>query len=65
MENFNDIGLKIREMALRIKELREIENLTAEEMAQKTDVTVEEYIKCENGESDLNFAFINRCAAAL
>ena len=65
MENFNDIGLKIREMALRIKELREIENLTAEEMAQKTDVTVEEYIKCENGESDLNFAFIYRCAAAL
>ena len=65
MENFNDIGLKIREMALRIKELREIENLTAEEMAQKTDVTVDEYIKCENGESDLNFAFIYRCAAAL
>ncbi len=65
MENFNDISLKIREMALRIKELREIENLTAEEMAQKTDVTVEEYIKCENGESDLNFAFIYRCAAAL
>jgi len=65
MENFNDISIKIREMALRIKELREIENLTAEEMAQKTDVTVDEYIKCENGESDLNFAFIYRCAAAL
>ncbi len=65
MENFNDINLKIREMALRIRELREIENLTPEEMAGKTDVTVEEYIKCENGESDLNFAFIYRCAAAL
>ncbi|MBR2384284.1 MAG: AMP-binding protein, partial [Clostridia bacterium] len=33
-------------------------------MAEKTDVSKEEYIRCENGDSDLNFAFIYRCAQA-
>ncbi len=65
MENLRDINLKIREMAERIRELRLIENYTPEEMAEKTGITVDEYLKCENGESDLNFAFIYRCAAAL
>ncbi len=60
-----DIDLKIREMAQRIRELRLIENYTPEEMAAKTDVSVEEYLLCENGGADLNFAFIYRCAAAL
>ena len=59
------LDYKIREMAGRIRELREIEGKTPEEMAQKTDVTVSEYLACENGESDLNFAFIYRCALAL
>ncbi len=62
MENLTSLDFKIKEMAGRIKELREIENLTPEQMAEKTDVSVEEYLKCENGQSDLNFAFIYRCA---
>ena len=65
MENFGDISLKIKEMAGRIKELREIEGYTPEEMAEKTGITEAEYIACENGKSDLNFAFIYRCASAL
>lgn len=65
MENTRDISLKIQEMAARIRELREIENYTPLEMAEKTGVSVEEYIRCEKGEADLNFAFIYRCAAAL
>ena len=65
MENVMNINLKIKEMAERIRELREIENYTPEEMATKTGVSVEEYLNCENGKSDLNFAFIYRCAAAL
>ena len=64
MNQITGLDFKIKEMAGRIKELREIMNLTAEDMAKKTDVTVEEYIACENGESDLNFAFIYRCALA-
>lgn len=65
MENSMNISLKIKEMAERIRELRLIENYTQEDMAEKTGVSVAEYIKCENGEADLNFAFIYRCAAAL
>ncbi len=64
MENLS-INLKIKEMAGRIRELREIEGYSLEEMAKSTGVSVEEYQNCENGLSDLNFAFIYRCAAAL
>lgn len=56
------LDLKIKEMSARIRELREITGLTAEELAEKTGVTVDEYLNCENGNSDLNFAFIYRCA---
>ena len=64
MQQITGLDYKIMEMARRIKELREIENLTPAEMAVKTGVTQEEYIACENGEKDLNFAFIYRCALA-
>ena len=64
MEQMTGLDFKIKEMAGRIRELREITRFTAEEMAQKTGVSAEEYLKCENGESDLNFAFIYRCALA-
>ncbi len=59
------LDFKIREMAGRIRELRQIEGRTEEEMARETGVTLEEYILCESGESDLNFAFIYRCAMTL
>ncbi len=59
------LDFKIKEMAARIKELREIENIPVDVMAEKTDVSVEEYVECENGNRDLNFAFLYRCANAL
>ena len=65
MQQMTGLDYKIQEMAARIKELREIQNLTVEQMAKKTDVTVDEYLSCEAGKSDLNFAFIYRCAMAL
>ncbi len=65
MKDSKDISLKIKEMAERIRELRLIEGYTPEEMSEKTDVSVDEYLRCENGEADLNFAFIYRCAEAL
>ena len=64
MQKLTGLDLKIKEMSERIRELREITKFTPEEMASKTDVSVEEYLKCENGDSDLNFAFIYRCAQA-
>ena len=62
--NITGLDFKIKEMAGRIRDLREIVGLTVEEMAAKTDVSIEEYVSCEKGESDLNFAFIYRCALA-
>ncbi len=64
MDKITGLDFKIKEMAGRIKELREIEGFTTAQMAEKTDVSESEYIACENGESDLNFAFIYRCALA-
>ena len=64
MEQMTGLDFKIKEMAGRIRDLREITRFTVEEMAQKTGVSAEEYLKCENGEIDLNFAFIYRCALA-
>ena len=62
MEQITALDFKIKEMAARIKELREIENLTTAQMAEKTGISEAEYIECENGNKDLNFAFIYRCA---
>ena len=62
MEQIKALDVKIREMAGRIRELRTIEGLTIAEMAEKTGVSEAEYAACESGLSDLNFAFIYRCA---
>ena len=52
---------KIREMARRIRELREVTGLSVEEMAQRTDMSVEEYQQCEAGNRNLSIAFLYRC----
>ena len=62
MELITGLDYKIQEMAARIRDLRETEGYTPEEMAQTTGVSVDEYLACERGESDLNFTFIYRCA---
>ncbi len=61
----NGLEFKIKEIANRIRELREIVGLTFAEMASKTGISEKEYIACEAGENDLNFAFLYRCAIAL
>ena len=65
MEQITALDYKIQEMASRIKDLLELEGLTTAQMAVKPDVSEAEYIECESGKSDLNFAFIYRCALAL
>ena len=52
---------KIQEMARRIRELREVTGLSVEEMAQRTDMSVEEYQQCEAGNRNLSIAFLYRC----
>ena len=58
------LDFKIQEMASRIRELREIEGISQEEMAEKTSVTLPEYIECEEGRAELNFTFLYKCALA-
>ena len=60
-----NVDLKILEIAARIKYLRDIENISVEDMARDTGITVDEYIACEEGLSDLNFAFLYRCSVIL
>ncbi|MFA5561077.1 MAG: AMP-binding protein [Eubacteriales bacterium] len=65
MKSTTGLEVKIQEMAQRIFALREMVGLSVADMAQKTGVSIEEYLACEAGQSDLNFAFLYRCAAAL
>lgn len=60
----NQMDTKLAEIAERIREMREISGYTAMEMAQKTDTSVDEYLAYENGEADLPFTFIHKCALA-
>ncbi len=53
---------KLFEVARRIREMREIAGYTVEQMAEKTEVSVEEYVKLEAGELDFPFSFIHNCA---
>ena len=65
MENINLLDRKIRDIAARIADLRELSDISTAEMAIKTGVSEEEYIAAESGRCDLTFAFIYRCANAL
>lgn len=53
---------KLKEIAARIKELRNIFGYSTQEMAHKTNVSLEEYEALENGEKDFSFTFIYKCA---
>ena len=53
---------KLQEVAVRIREMREIADYTQAEMAVKTEVSEEEYIRYENGELDFPFSFLHKCA---
>ena len=65
MNNIFEIDKQIKAMAGRIAALREIEGYSAEYMAEQTGISVKEYLDCEEGRSDLSFAFLFRCASAL
>ena len=60
-QNMTGADYKTKEVAARIRELRLITGLSVEEMAQRTDLTVEEYIQCEEGNRNLSIAFLYRC----
>ncbi len=55
---------KLAEVAQRIEELREIYGFSNADMAEKAEVTLEEYLSFVKGEDDLPFSFIHKCALA-
>ena len=62
--NNKNVPNEVIEVAARIREMREIAGLHAEEMAEKTNLTVDEYRAYESGTVDLPFTFIHKCALA-
>lgn len=55
----------IKEVASRIRSLREDWGLSLEDMAEATGRSVEEYAAQEGGEQDLSFTFLYKCADKL
>ncbi|MBR6760680.1 MAG: AMP-binding protein [Oscillospiraceae bacterium] len=53
---------KIKEVAQRIRSLREDLGITIDEMADRTGFSVDEYTLFESGEQDFSFTFIHKCA---
>ena len=53
---------ELMEIAKRICEMREIMGWSAEEMAEKTEVTVDDYNAYESGNTDIPFSFIHKCS---
>ena len=54
----------LKEVAGRIKDLREATGYTPEELAKLTGVSTEDYMLLEKGETDFSFTFIYKCAKA-
>ena len=55
----------IKEVACRIRALREDMDLTIEDMAEATGRSAKEYAAQESGEQDLSFTFLYKCAKKL
>ena len=55
---------QLMEIAARIKEMRDIMGWSIEEMAEKTEVSVEDYTAYETANADIPFSFIHKCALA-
>ncbi len=53
---------EIKQVALRLKGLRDMLHISVEEMAKITSVSSAEYESYESGEKDLSFAFLYKCA---
>ena len=64
-QNINAMEYKIKQVADRIRELRLIMGISVEDMAEKTDTTVEEYVACEEGKRNLSIAFLYHCTLIL
>ncbi|MBR5538923.1 MAG: helix-turn-helix transcriptional regulator, partial [Clostridia bacterium] len=53
---------QLKDIALRIREMREILGYSMQMMAELTDISEELYRQYEAGETDLPFTFMHKCA---
>ncbi|MBR5278095.1 MAG: cupin domain-containing protein [Clostridia bacterium] len=60
-----DVNAQIKEIANRIKYLRDALDITVDEVAAKINITLDEYMEYENGEKDIPISVIYSTAAAL
>ena len=56
---------QLKEIGMRLASLRETSGLTAEQMAEKMDLDLEEYLNYEKGEEDFSFSFLSNAAEML
>lgn len=61
MENNTTMNM-LAEVSQRIREMREVMGISTAQMAQKTEVTEEQYVAFEEGKADLPFSFLHKCA---
>ncbi|MBO5230421.1 MAG: AMP-binding protein [Clostridia bacterium] len=64
MKGAKNMDYNLKEVAGRIKDLREVTGYSQEELAKLTGVSVEDYKILEQGETDFSFTFIYKCAKA-
>jgi len=62
--NTSNTLTQLSEIAARIKELRDIMGWNTAQMAEKTQITEEQYALYESGKVDIPFTFIHKCAVA-
>ena len=60
----NSLSNKLVEVAERIAELRDIYGFSTGDMAEKTEVSLDEYLAYEEGRDDMPFSFVHKCALA-
>jgi len=62
MSHQNAVNNQLMDVALRIRDMREIVGFSIEEMAEKTEISRELYMEYEAGTTDLPFTFMHKCA---
>ncbi|MCL1903549.1 MAG: cupin domain-containing protein [Oscillospiraceae bacterium] len=55
----------IKDVSARLRMTREYLDITAEELAEKTRTSIEDYRALETGEKDFSLSFLHDCAVAL
>ena len=52
----------LKDVASRVREMRELSGISIHEMSESTHMSVEDYMALEDGKVDFSFSFISKCA---